>query len=110
MTFGPPTDRIRLILVFRDEEDKQDTRIEGQVPDAQTAQITFFNFKSALGQGSIKPLELGTLDGRKLYLHYRIYPLGNSDKTFHYTLYRAEEIGDRPQPQKIGHAAEEAKQ
>ncbi|EJW14301.1 hypothetical protein M5X00_31900 [Paenibacillus alvei] len=51
--------------------------------------IDFINFNNSLGMGNSTPIEIGQHRGKKLFLNYRVYSLtSNSDKTFHYTLYR----------------------
>lgn len=85
---GPVTGPLKLVFQFTDEAGRDEPRQEGKSPDPTTLEVTLFNFKNPLGSGTIKPIPIGTLAGRQLYMHYRIYALGASDKMLHFTIFR----------------------
>lgn len=92
LTFGSPNKPMKLIMVFQDEEGKEEKRVKPNYIDANTLEVTFINFKNSVGTGSKEPIPFAKLEGRQLYLNYRIYSLPDADKTFHYTIYRGEEV------------------
>ena len=91
-TFGPPEDRIRLILVFKEQPEKPGSPVQGEVIDESTLQLTLTNVGGKLGSGTVKPILAGSIKGKALYIHLRIYDLKDSDKTIHYTFFLGEEV------------------
>lgn len=91
ISYGPSIERLTLVFAFQDDG-QQDTRIDATKPNPNTLHFNLYNFRNPLGSGTSKPVPIGTLAGRKLYLHYRIYDIGNSDKTIHYTIFLSGEI------------------
>ncbi len=93
ITFGVEQESlIKVIFEFKDEEGKDKPRIEVNAIDSLTLKITLFDFKNPLGAGNVKPTSIGTIQGRRLYVQFRVYALPNADKTLHYTLYKGEEV------------------
>ncbi|MCZ7399674.1 MAG: hypothetical protein O8C62_08375 [Candidatus Methanoperedens sp.] len=93
LTFGSPNETLKIIFEFKDEEGKDDLRVEANTSDAQNLKVTFFNFKNPMGSGSVKPIPIGSLDGRRIYIQYIIYALTYSkDKMLHFNIYKAEEV------------------
>jgi hypothetical protein len=91
--FGPANARIKLILIFKDDQDG-DQRIEGKNPDPMSLEFTFINFSNALGSFPIEPLAIGLIGGRPIYLNILIHNhKGQKAESFarkviHYTLYQ----------------------
>lgn len=92
IVFGPASQRLRLILKFTDKVDNNEVLIETSSPDTSTLEINLINFKNPLGSGNAEPLKVGYLEGRQLYINYRVYPLNEWDKTVHYTIYKGEVV------------------
>lgn len=92
ITLDPTHKKMKLILVFLDDESKEDSSVKPRYIEPTTLEITFKNFKNSMGSGSTAPIPFAKLDGRQLYLNYRIYTLENVDKTFEYTIYRDDEM------------------
>ena len=92
-----PSD-FKIILKFNDEEgakgDSSDLRIVAKQIDNVTLEVTFFNFIDPLGTGNLEPAQIGKIGGYKIYFNYRIYPLKDSDKTIHYTIYKKKVISN----------------
>jgi len=78
---------LKLILDFIDEKGSRDIKTISEKIDDRTLKLIFHNFNSPLGTGNTKPIQLGTLHNRPLFVNYRIYALKDSDKTIHYTFY-----------------------
>ncbi len=88
-------DNLKLIFEFHDDilgTGVKETRVEGAPVDNNTLKLTLHNFNNPLGAGSTKPVPLGVLGGRKLFLQYRVYSLGDADKTLQYTIYLGEGV------------------
>lgn len=83
---------ITLVFAFEDDEDDEGARVESEVIDATTLELNLVNFANPLGSGSPKPVEVGTLDGDPLHLHFRVRRLEGSDPELTYTVYRV--VGD----------------
>jgi hypothetical protein len=93
LTFGSSNDRLRLIFIFKKDE-KGERRMEVNNPDSKSLEISLFNFNSALGDFSIKPMHIGILENRRLFLHLRVYGSGKEeiiDRMLHITLYHEPE-------------------
>lgn len=94
ITYGTTDKPLKLVFAFKDEEGREDLKVEGSVHDPVTLKLTLYNFKNPLGSGTTDPMPIGTLGGRRLYIHYRVYQLtGSSDKMLVYSIYRGEEVG-----------------
>lgn len=89
ITYGPRIERLTLIFAFKD--DKSNTRVEASTPNPNTLKLTLFNYVSPLGMGTSKPVNIGTLVGKPLYIQFRVYSFDDADKTIHYTIYQSEE-------------------
>lgn len=87
VTWGEGDSRSGLMLTFADA-DGPDQAVVGDVEVVgNILNITFVNCNSALGMGSMKPIEIGTYLGKTLYFQYRIHALTEADKLLHYTFY-----------------------
>jgi len=89
ITYGPRTERLTLILVFIDDESSK-ARVNPSTPNPNTLRLELHNFRSPIGSGTTKPIPIGTLLGKPLSIHYRVYDIGEGDKTVHYTIYQEE--------------------
>ncbi len=93
LTYGSTANPLQLTFEFIDEEGKTEPRMEGNKATDRHLVIRLFNFKNPLGTGSVTPISIGTLDNRRLYLHFRAYQLtGSKARTVEYTLYKGEEV------------------
>jgi len=95
--FGPSEFRFRIIFIFKSDEGIQ--RMESKLPDPNSLEISLFNFNSSLGSFSNKPLSIGTLNDKELFMHFRIYGSEKnkpSDPMMHITLYQGLEIRTSP--------------
>jgi len=75
-----------LRVVFSFVTDGGQPRLGPSSATGSTLNLTLFNFDNSIGSGTTSPLEIGTLQGRRLWLSFMIYALSpDSSKTVHYT-------------------------
>lgn len=93
VTFNLAAD-LKIRLAFRDDtEKKDDHRIEFNQASNRELEIILVNFNNSLGSGNTAPIEVGTLNNKKLYLNFRVHTLNlKSNKTIHYCWYLGEEV------------------
>lgn len=79
-------------MVFKDDIEISEQKTEAtQTPDKKGILLTFINFNNSLGTSNVKPVPLGFINDKDLFLNYRIHSLnGGPDqlkagKTIHYT-------------------------
>lgn len=84
-------DDMKIIMEFID--DKGEQKLHGEAIEEKILKITLRNFTNSLGVGTIKPLVIGSISSRKLYMSFVVYTLSSdSMKTVHYTFYLGEEV------------------
>lgn len=85
---------LNVSLAFRDDIEKKDEhRLEFNPVSLTELEIILVNFNNSLGTGNTAPLEIGTLNNRRLYLNFRVYILNvKTNKTIHYCWYLGEEV------------------
>jgi hypothetical protein len=75
-----------LRIVFSFASDGGVPRMESSSSSNAALNLTLYNFNNSIGVGTTSPLEIGTFNGRRLWLSYIIYALTpDSTKTVHYT-------------------------
>lgn len=78
---------VTLIIQFKNAKDTKKQDIHTATTD-NTLTITLQNYNNSLGTGTIKPVEIGTFNSDRLWMHFRVYALDDkSDKLFFYTFY-----------------------
>lgn len=83
-----PTFSFSLIFKFEDNDDSN-YDIKSTVSGTEIT-IVCTNFKSALGTGTTTPIELATFQGKKIYIVFWIYGLGEkAPKKMDYTFFSA---------------------
>lgn len=83
---------IDLVFAFAEDTEDEGARVDSEVIDETTLKLNLVNFANPLGSGSPEPVEVGTLDGDPLQLHFRVRRLEGSDPELTYTVYRV--VGD----------------
>jgi hypothetical protein len=78
-----------LVFEFIDEVGGTNERIEPHAQGERSLVLKLYNFNKQLGSGTERPLEIGKLHGKTIWLHFRVYHLTDSDKTLHYSIYRS---------------------
>lgn len=79
---------VTLVFAFVDDPGEEAPRVDSEVVDDQTLRLELVNFANPLGSGSPAPVEVGTLDGDPLLLHFRVRGPEGSDPTLTYSVYR----------------------
>lgn len=96
ISIGPPTDRLNIIIVFEIATTpfpipgSTKPEVRSEILNPSTLRMTFKNVYAQAGYGTVNPFSIGTIEGKQVYMQYRIYDLGGtSDKMLHYTFYRS---------------------
>ena len=79
-------------LVFVDDKKVKDHHRKAQLFGDNGVEITFTNYNNSLGTGNAIPLEIGRLQGKRLYFNFRIQHLNSAGKTIHYSWLLGEEV------------------
>lgn len=76
-----------LVLKFESNGEKKH-QIKSSIDD-NTIVLTCLNFDSALGTGTSSPIQLAVFNGKKVYINFWVFSLGqNNARKVSYTLYR----------------------
>ena len=80
-------------FIFNSDESSKENIVKLDIIEG-VMNITFINFNSSIGAGNVKPLPIGQINKRQLFLNYRIYSLADKKvgKSVHYTWYLGEEV------------------
>lgn len=73
-----------LVFKFRFKTESGDTRFVANVVDNEMV-IDLYNFKNALGQGQLKPLEVGRIADRILFITFFVNTIDIDHRQFSYT-------------------------
>jgi hypothetical protein len=73
-----------LTVQFQFRKDTGGGRFEGEI-DNNKLIIKLFNFANSLGEGKLEPVEIGTLDNKRLYATWYVNTIENSLRQFSYT-------------------------
>lgn len=77
-----------LRLIFNFLTDSKGQRMEHELIDEKSLQLNVFNFDNFLGTGTIKPIKIGTIDNRHLYLSFIVHSISKeSNKLVTYTFF-----------------------
>lgn len=75
-----------LVLEFVSTDEKQH-KLKQHI-SGNTIKLTCINFDNPLGTGTSKPIELATFNGKKIYVNFWVYALGeNSLRKIVYSFY-----------------------
>lgn len=87
-------EKLDLELSFLNDETKG-VEIGFEVKSETLLSAKFYNFNNALGNGTITPINMGTMGKRKIFFHIWIYALGikKTLKRVEYTFYLGEKNG-----------------
>lgn len=66
--------QMQFIVNEENPEEKLKLKIEGTL-----IRVECTNFNNPLGTGTIEPIEIATIDGKKLFIHFWSYLLGNNE-------------------------------
>lgn len=80
---------LKLKFIFVEDEADKSSGYRGSVED-NVFVMSLKNFNNGLGEGVLKPIELGHLNNRKLYVTFYVNTLSNQDRRFEYNLFLGE--------------------
>ncbi len=71
---------LKIKIVFENNPDIKDYEAKISLPEDRSCMtLTLINFNNSLGTGLTKPVEIGTINGSRLFLQFIVYRLGESD-------------------------------
>lgn len=87
LNFEEENFKIRIVLKFVSTDEKEYS-IEREI-SGNTATLLCYNFDEKSGIGTSFPIDMATINDRKLYLHFWAYMIGkNETRKVEYTFYR----------------------
>ncbi len=92
VSFGEPA-RITLTFSFVDQAGEGHS-MKSNSPAPNTLEFTLVNFSNPLGTGTTQPIQIGTFGGKPMYVHFRVYSIGESDRTLQFTVYADSSSGE----------------
>lgn len=73
-------------------DDTEKTSLKAESTENKRLRLDLYNFNDVLGSGSVLPLEIGTWEGKKLFISFRVYSLNDSNqRTIHYSFFQGHE-------------------
>lgn len=80
-------------MVFIKDSEQREQKLDFKLVNDKQMDILLINFNNVLGTGNTEPLDMATINHRKVYLNFIINALASSDiKKIHYTWYLREEV------------------
>lgn len=80
-------EKLKFTFLFK-EDDSKEPKLQNDLISDKELSFSFFNFNNSLGLGNTVPLEVGSLDGKKLLFSYRVFSLTDKNlRTLEYTFY-----------------------
>jgi len=78
----------KLTFCFLTDKSSTDHRMEAESPNNNEVIVKLTNFNNPLGTGTIRPVNFASSNGKKLYVNFYVYVVGESSSTLHYTIYK----------------------
>lgn len=78
----------KLSFCFLKDKSITDHRMEAEAPNNNEVVVKLINFNNPLGTGTIRPVHFASSNGKKLYVNFYVYVVGESSSTLHYTIYK----------------------
>lgn len=78
------------IFTIKEEDSNSEIRVRTDA-DHNIIEYTCVNFDNVLGTGTVSPIEIGSIGGKKLYIHFWLYSLGGEENTtlkLEYTIWK----------------------
>ena len=79
-------DGLKLKFIFIEDDSEKSSGYKG-VLEGDVFVMRLRNFNNSLGEGVFKPIELGNLDNRKLYLTFYVNTFKRKDRRFEYNFF-----------------------
>lgn len=87
------TEDLKVVMCFENDKSEQEHHLSFHVRNNKELEIRFTNFNSSLGTANANPLPLAKVDGRQVYLNFRVLA-GEDSKQISHTWYLREEVGN----------------
>lgn len=79
----------KISFVFLKNNEIKESLFNAEAPNQREVIFRLTNFNNPLGTAVIKPIEIANNnEGKKLYISFFTYTVGDSAPTLHYTIYR----------------------
>lgn len=69
-----------IVFVFETDEDNLERRYKITLHDNKAVIIDCWNFNDTLGVGTVSPIEIATIENKKMYIHFWVFLLGNKEE------------------------------
>ncbi len=80
---------------FTTDKENKETRLAPYELDKVGIGLNFINFINSLGTGNVNPIRVGWLEGRSLFLNYRVFGINNEQGViFEYTWLLGKKVDD----------------
>lgn len=88
---GIEIEGLKLKFNFIKDDENTSSSYRGVVEDGVFL-MSLKNFNNVLGEGVLKPIELGHINNRRLYLTFYVYTYQNQNRRFEYNLFLGENV------------------
>lgn len=78
-----------LVVIYKFKTDSGEKRFDGEIVDGALI-ITTYNSNNSLGEGKLDPVEVGTLNGRRLFTTWYVNTVEEKLRQLNYTFMLAE--------------------
>jgi hypothetical protein len=86
---------IKVKLSFENDTSIKKPSMKAENSEDKILTFKLINFNNPLGIATTKPLQIGTITGRTLFLNFSVHTIGNTaQKTVHYTYYFEKEANN----------------
>lgn len=86
-------DELTIRFIFKVDKSNEETSLSSEIVDNKTLNLILTNYNNPLGQGLIRPVELGSIDGKRFLISFMIYGLNDTGaKTIHVTFLSGNKI------------------
>lgn len=87
LEFGAPSSPLKLVLEFK-KDATGNVNIKAETLEKNTLKLEMTNVGNILGGGTISPIHIGDIEGKKLYFGFRVNELNDSKQlSLIYTIY-----------------------
>lgn len=91
-------DELTIRFIFKVDKSNEDTSLSSEIVDNKTLNLILTNYNNPLGQGLLRPVELGSYNGDRLLISFMIYSLNDTGaKTIHVTFLSRKKLPNNEQ-------------
>ncbi len=89
LTLNSSPTPFKLTFKFLTDKSTEGQKMDAETPNTHEVILKLTNFKNPLGTGTARPVEFATNgDGKKLFINFYVYVVGDSSQTLQYTIYK----------------------